>query len=125
MSIWKPSEPEPSVSDVPTQQGIEVSESSRMGLAEVLFWFNILISTILGVILLVSPLLVANRNYLQEWLQILALFGHDRVVRRVTITAILGLVSTAFICFKPPGKRIINSSIFKTTKTRTKTVAGA
>lgn len=73
-----------------------------------LFWFNHGAASLLILLVLTTPWLIREDPGFRIGLQILFLFGHDPVVRRVSIASAIGLIVTACICYWPSrgqGKR--------------------
>jgi hypothetical protein len=71
----------------------------------VLYWLAHAAAAWLLALLVAAPLLDRGEQNAARWLQVLALFAHDVVLRRTALLSAAGLIATARIFFRPTEQR--------------------
>jgi hypothetical protein len=73
-------------------------------LTRLLFRLTLGVSVLLFALVLLAPLLDNEVAGAGDWSRLAALFAHDAAVRHTSVAAALGLLVTAWVFFRPPGR---------------------
>jgi hypothetical protein len=76
--------------------------AERVGPRRLLFQLTRALAAGLAGAVLAAPWLDAAGAAPGDWARVVALFGHDPVVRRTALAGALGLLVTAYVFFRPP-----------------------